>query len=158
MSLLSEFELRQLITVLDKESSIFAPLIRMLLLTGQRRAEVAGMSWAELHEINRADAYWEIPGSRTKNKQRHIVPLTPAVRSLIQRMPRLGALVFTTTGTTRVSGFGKMTSRLDGSLGKLVAECSGEHLKPWTLHDLRRTMVTLMNESWRSPLTWLKQS
>jgi integrase len=142
----SEFELRQFMRVLDQEPSIFSPLIRVLLLTGQRRAEVAGMSWVELHDLDGQDAYWEIPGSRTKNKQRHIVPISSAVRDVIQGMPRIGALVFTTTGTTPVSGFGKVKSRLDGSLDKLAAECSSARMQPWTLHDLRRTMVTIMNE------------
>jgi integrase len=132
--------------MLDQEPSIFAPVIKVLLLTGQRRAEVAGISWTELHELDGDTAYWEIPGNRTKNKQRHIVPLTPAVRSLIQGMPRIGALVFTTTGTTPVSGFGKVKTRLDASLDKLSVECGGDPIKPWTLHDLRRTMVTTMNE------------
>jgi integrase len=143
---LAEFELRQLIKVLDREPSIFSPLIRVLLLTGQRRAEVAGMSWAELHELDGENAYWEIPGSRTKNKQRHIVPLSPSVRDVILGMPRVGLLVFSTTGATPVSGFGKFKSRLDALLDKPVADSGDKSMKPWTLHDLRRTMVTVMNE------------
>jgi integrase len=60
---------------LNAEQSIFGPLIRVLLLTGQRRGEVAGMSWHELRDLSTENAVWEIPGSRTKNKQNHIVPL-----------------------------------------------------------------------------------
>ena len=36
------------------------------------------MLWSELHEIENDGALWEIPGNRTKNKQTHLVPLSPA--------------------------------------------------------------------------------
>ena len=60
---------------LNAEQSIFGPLVRVLLLTGQRRGEVAGMLWSELRDLSSGNAVWEIPGQRTKNKYSHIVPL-----------------------------------------------------------------------------------
>jgi integrase len=118
----------------------------VLLLTGQRRAEVAGMMWTELHGIDSNAAYWEIPGSRTKNKQRHIVPLSRAVWQILQTMPRASDFVFTTTGATPVSGFGKVKARLDAFHQRQYEDCGFKPMAPWTLHDLRRTMVTIMNE------------
>jgi integrase len=143
---LSEPELRCLLHALEQEASIFSPVIKVLLLTGQRRSEVAGMTWAELQDLDSEAAYWEIPGSRTKNKLRHIVPLSSAVRKILQDMPRADDLVFTTTGATAVSGFGKAKARLDAYIRMEIQNCGSGAMQPWTIHDLRRTMVTLMNE------------
>jgi integrase len=140
---LTEDEICYVLRGLDHEQSIFAPLIRILLLTGQRRAEVAGMLWSELRDLDSESALWEIPGYRTKNKHSHLVPLSRAVRDLLQELPRIADLVFTTTGETPVSGFGKAKARLDARLNLMRQD---EPMPPWTLHDLRRTMVTIMNE------------
>jgi integrase len=58
--------------------------IRMLLLSGQREAEVAGMAWPELH-LDGDDPRWELPGDRTKNRRPHIVPLAPAALAILER-------------------------------------------------------------------------
>jgi integrase len=143
---LSDEELRYLLCALETERSVFGPLLRLLILTGQRRAEVAGMLWSELREIEDEGALWEIPGKRTKNKQTHLVPLSSQVRKLVQSLPYVGALVFTTTGETPVSGFGKAKARLDERIDEMRRLDGLEPMPLWTLHDLRRTMVTVMNE------------
>jgi integrase len=134
------------IRVIDEEQSVFGPLFMILLMTGQRRGEVAGMRWNEIKDFNMGEALWEIPGERTKNKQAHIVPLPPAVCEVLNTLPRTGDLVFTTTGETPVSGFGKAKARLDARIAELREEDGLEGVPSWTLHDLRRTMVTMMNE------------
>jgi integrase len=53
-----------------------------LILTGQRRGEVAGMSWVEVSEDL---ASWTMPGERTKNGLAHVVPLSEPVRDLPPR-------------------------------------------------------------------------
>jgi integrase len=143
---LTEDEICDVLRVLDIEQSLFGAIIRILLLTGQRRAEVAGMLWSELRDLGSENAVWEIPGDRTKNKHSHRVPLSKAVRRVLQEQARVADLVFTTTGETPVSGFGKAKARLDARIN-LMRENNGlEPMLPWTLHDLRRTMVTVMNE------------
>jgi len=62
---------------------------RTLMLTGQRRGEVASMRWDEI-----AGDVWTIPGSRTKNHRTHVVPLSPLVLSIIASMPRISVYVF----------------------------------------------------------------
>jgi integrase len=143
---LTEDELRCVVHALAFERSIFAPLIRVLLLTGQRRSEVAGMLWSELRDLESDTACWEIPGHRTKNKHTHLVPLSPSVCALLLGLPRTNDLVFTTTGDTPVSGFGKMKARLDARIGGMKVAGGLMSMPSWTLHDLRRTMVTVMNE------------
>ncbi len=108
-------------------------IIRLLLLTGQRRQEVAGMTWQEL---DLAAAEWRLPATRTKNQRSHIVPLAPELVQMLQDAPRSGKLVFQNARGTAPSGFGKVSQRLI----KATKEAGGtDH---WVLHDLRRTVAT----------------
>jgi integrase len=125
----------------------FAPLYRLLLLTGQRREEVAGMRW---EEIDLEKGIWTLPSKeafqpqRTKNGKEHVVDLSPqALAILAEAWPasRRG-LIFTTTGNTHVSGFSKVKRRLDALMVKEL----GSELLPWRVHDIRRTVSTLMAE------------
>ena len=143
---LTDVELHYLLRALDHEKSFFGPLIRLLLLTGQRRGEVAGLLWSELQDFDGDCPLWEIPGHRTKNKHAHLVPLSPTVCRVLSALPRVGDLVFTTTGDTPISGFGKVKARIDAGIDTLRNTDSLQPMAPWTLHDLRRTMVTVMNE------------
>ena len=143
---LSDAEIAYLLRALDLEQGVFAPLIHLLLLTGQRRAEVAGMLWSELRDFPGNNAIWEIPGERTKNKHAHLVPLPPEACRVLSNMTPVSDLVFTTTGYTPVSGFGRAKARLDTRIDSLRHADGLEAMPPWTLHDLRRTMVTVMNE------------
>jgi integrase len=124
----------------------FAPLYRLLLLTGQRREEVAGMRW---EEVDFEKLIWRLPSKeeyqpqRTKNGLEHIVDLNSPALVILNALPgeRRG-LVFTTTGATPVSGFSKAKVRLD----VLMEKEFGSELRPWRNHDLRRTMSTMMAE------------
>ena len=122
----------------------FAPLLRLLLLSGQRLDEVAGMTRDELH----GEATWQLPGSRTKNKRAHVVPLPPLARELIDSMPGNAGLVFSTTGTSPVSGWSRMKRRLDEAMLAVARKERGAKatIPAWRLHDLRRTAVTGMAE------------
>ncbi|MBA3525874.1 MAG: site-specific integrase [Sphingomonas sp.] len=119
----------------------FAGLYRLLLLTGQRREEVAGLDWAEL---NRSEALWVLPSGRSKNKKPHLVPLSPLSLQVLDGIARgphwpLKGLVFSTTGRGPVSGFSKAKARLE----HFIAQATGESaVEAWRLHDLRRTVAT----------------
>jgi integrase len=139
-------ELMWVWTALDGFPGIFGPLFKVLLLTGQRRGEVAGMRWNELRNLGTDEAVWDLPASRTKNGQPHLVPLAPEVQAILMAQPRKGELVFSTTSTTALSGFSNAKRQLDELIAELRREAGLAPLPPWTLHDLRRTMVTMMNE------------
>ena len=111
----------------------------------QRRNEVAGMTRGELSDDR---ATWNIPGSRTKNGRAHTVPLSPLVRELIASVKAKPdrPFIFTTTGTTPVSGWSRMKDRLDAAMLAAAREEGHAVIQPWTLHDLRRTFVTGMVE------------
>jgi integrase len=125
----------------------FAPLLRLLLLTGQRLDEVAGMTRGELSEDG---ATWSLAGSRTKNKRAHVVPLPPLARELTagaKGKPGAAGFIFTTTGRSPVSGWSRMKDRLDAAMLAIARkERPGVTIEPWRLHDLRRTAVTGMAE------------
>ena len=130
---LTDAELAALYSAAGTMAEPFDVLIRMLILTGQRRGEVAGMRWAELAlEV----AEWRLPGSRTKNRQAHVVPLPPIAVELLRSVKRRegSAVVFEGPRQTSVSGFGKAKSRLDKAMPAGSA--------PWTVHDIRRTVAT----------------
>ena len=132
---LSKDEVRRFWTACEALGTPFGPLFRLLLLTGCRLREVADMR----HDEVRDDGTWLIPSSRTKNRRPHIVPLPPLARDLLTSVPRIEgcSFVFSTTGTSPVSGWSKIKARLDTLMGAT---------EPWRLHDLRRTGVTGMSE------------
>ncbi len=67
----------------------FNGIVRMLILTGQRREEVADMTWSELSNDL---STWTIPASRAKNGATHIVPLSAPAQDLLRNVPRFGVL------------------------------------------------------------------
>jgi integrase len=108
----------------------FEPMVKLLLLTGQRRDEVSCMRW---RDVDLESAIWTIPAEVAKNGKVHIVPLPRRALDIIRGLPRVGdAYVFTTTGKTAVSGFSRFKTKLDNE----------SEVTDWTLHDLRRTMAT----------------
>jgi integrase len=111
----------------------FGVLLQLLLLTGCRLSEVAEMRRDELRDEG-AGVMWVIPGTRTKNKREHIVPLPPMACELLASVPMTDGYVFTTDGAHPVSGWSKIKRRLDAAM-KVPA---------WRLHDLRRTAATGM--------------
>lgn len=120
----------------------FGTLVQFLIATGQRREEAAGMDWREL---DRNAVEWSIPAGRAKNGTAHSIPLSVAATGLLaaravgnEDWPKKG-LIFTTTGTTPVSGFSRAKARLDETIATLN---DGEALEPWRVHDLRRTLAT----------------
>ena len=110
--------------------------LKVLLLTGQRRTEVANMRWADL---DMEAATWTIPADETKADRKHLVPLSPLVVEIIESAPRIGDFVFTSQGDAPISGFAKAKARLD----KYVAG-EDDPLPAWKIHDLRRTAATHM--------------
>ncbi|MGO9684616.1 MAG: tyrosine-type recombinase/integrase [Steroidobacteraceae bacterium] len=138
-------EVRWLWKACDAIDAPFGPLLKLLLLTGQRRDEVAGMTAGELSDDGTT---WTIGGSRTKNHRTHVVPLAPLARDLIASVKGEGNFVFSTTSTTPVSGWSRMKRRLDAAMLDAAKKERGKDavITPWRLHDLRRTAVTGMVE------------
>jgi integrase len=147
----------ELLAVWNAAESLAAPFdtfMRFLVLTGQRRSEVAGMAWAEL---DRAAATWTISKERAKNNRPHIVPLSAPVVAELDRLalkahggkwpddgplwPASG-LVLTTTGKTPISGLSKAKRALDAEIDMTRKADGADPLQPWRFHDIRRTVAT----------------
>jgi integrase len=113
----------------------FGPMFKLLILTGQRRDEVASMLWRDLDFERRI---WTLPREVTKSDRAHIVPLSPLALDLLSSLPRLGeGYVFPSrrqASDQPASGFSHAKARLDRLSG----------VKGWRLHDLRRTVASGM--------------
>jgi integrase len=128
---LTDGELAVIIRAARQLSGPYGAIVEVLALTGQRRNEVARMSW---DEVNLERRVWTLPAVRTKNDKPHIVHLSDSALAVIGAQPRAGGLVFSRNGVTPVGDFSIQKRRLDGV-------CRVSH---WRLHDLRRTMVSGM--------------
>jgi integrase len=150
---LSRSELKVAWQAFDEEGLVFGDLFKLLLLTGQRRSEVVEMTIDECQGLNTAQPIWEIPGQRTKNNRPQIVFLSPQAAEIVRKRPVFGnkGLLFTTNGKTPVSGISKAKLRIDQAIMKISQENEMPLIPHWRLHDLRRTMVTMMNEHLEIP-------
>lgn len=110
----------------------FGRIVRLLLLTAQRRDEVADMPWAE---VDLAAGLWSIPRVRTKNGVPHDIPLSRPALAILATAPRIEGrdLVFG-SGVGGFQGFTRAKAALDKASG----------VTDWRLHDLRRTAATGM--------------
>jgi integrase len=120
----------------------FGAFYRLLILTGQRRDEVASLRWSEL---DRRSAMWTIPAERAKNAKTHLVPLSEKsieqldlVSGSKEIWPQTG-YVLTSTGKNPISGFSKSKIAIDD---RITTARGGEPLESWRVHDLRRTLAT----------------
>jgi integrase len=115
----------------------FGTLFQLLLMTGQRRSEIAE---ASRHEIKKR--ILTIPEERFKSGFDQIVPLTNEMMALLDTIPLWngGDFLFSTThGTTAVNGFSFQKRKLDNIMTGALGDFE---MKPWVLHDLRRTVRT----------------
>ena len=120
----------------------YGEIVRVLLLTMQRRDEIGGLRRSELHGETIV-----LPAARTKNGLAHVVPLSPSARKIVERQPlRSGAdgnirnLIFG-SGEGQFSGWSKAKTRLD----ERIAKARGKPLPGWRLHDLRRSAATYIS-------------
>jgi integrase len=143
-------ELRWFWAATERIGEPFGALLRLLLLTGCRRDEVAAMRW---HELSEDGMTWIIPSSRAKNWRELVVPLPSLARDLLGSVKRVGnEFVFTTDGKVPISSFSRVKDRLDGLMLKAAkeeAKAAGRDsdavtITLWRIHDLRRTAATGM--------------
>jgi integrase len=110
----------------------FGDIVRLLLLTGQRRDEIGSLRWSEI-----AGDTIILPPARTKNSRRHEVPLSPQAAAILARQPRRpGRDLIFGFGAGGYSAYDKAKVVLDRRVG----------LPHWTLHDIRRTVATMMHD------------
>ena len=124
----------------------YGRIVRLLILTGQRRAEIGDLSWSE---IDRAKRQVELPASRTKNGRPHLVPLSEHALEILNaiKVEQDRDLVFG-RGVGGFSGWSKAKAELDARISVARRDAGiKKPMTPWVLHDLRRSFVTHLNEN-----------
>jgi integrase len=151
---LSDAEIRRVWNAAETLGYPYGHFAKALLLTGQRRSEVAAMRW---QEVNDSEQVWTVPPERTKNKLAHEVPLARPLADLLVSIPRSGDYVFKTgrTGDKPLNSFTLAKQRFDAATSNLGQEATKGRrnasdevpsLPHWTLHDLRRTVRTRLSK------------
>jgi integrase len=125
---LSAEEIRTVWAAFDKLGYPYGPLFKLLLVTGQRRGEVAGMKWSEI-----TGEGWRLPAERAKKGKGHLVPLSSLAREIIDGAPEIGEFVFRSRTDAPLQSWSRTARRLRKLCGPM---------EPWRLHDLRRTFAT----------------
>jgi integrase len=117
----------------------FSAIVRLLLLTGCRAAEIGGLRWLEVLSDRIV-----LSGKRTKNGRPHVVPLVPATQAIFAARTRGSVLgfVFGRGSSRPFSGWSGSKRALDARIRAAGVEMNGL----WVVHDLRRTFVTGCNE------------
>jgi integrase len=129
--LLDDSEIRRLWLACDAIGGSAGSVVKLLLLTGQRCGEVVGMKRSEI-----SGDVWTLLPERTKNKQRHEVPLSAQALAIIEAIPGVdGGYLFTSSPTRRLGNMAPVKVALDTHM---------KPAQPWVLHDLRRTVASGM--------------
>lgn len=117
------------------DDSTAGDIIKLLILTGQRKSEIAGLRWSELDpDMTRI----LLPGSRTKNGEPHTIPLSEPARVILSQRPRvLGWQCVFGSGANGYVSLGGYKATLDKRLPDMPA---------WRIHDLRRSGATGMSK------------
>jgi integrase len=131
----------------------FGQTFQLLLITGQRRDEVAKMRWEDL---DLKSGLWTLPREANKANRLHEVPLSPLALEVLDAAKRTSdTYVFSTNGKTPISGFSRSKAKAD-ELAAIHQLQDAGHVKPtekqiaasmlpdWRLHDLRRTVASNM--------------
>jgi integrase len=110
----------------------YGRIVKLLMLTAQRREEIGGLAWSEIDKARKLIA---LPPERTKNSRPHDVPLSDHAMALLAGTPpRVGRALVFGIGKGGYSGWSRSKEALDAAV----------KVAPWTLHDLRRTAATRM--------------
>ena len=126
----------------------YGNIVRMLILTGQRRDEVGAIARSELDLSGRK---WTIPSARTKNSREHEVSLSDAALAILKSaIARDGreereALFGDGSAGHGFSGWSKAKAALDERIAKAAVDAKDKKKRaPWRVHDIRRTVATRM--------------
>jgi integrase len=115
-------------------SDDFGDIVRLLLLTGQRREEIGGLLW---REVDLDAGKITLSPHRVKNGRAHIVPLSAPALAVIEARRRNGRDYVFGRGEGGFSGWSRCKERLDRRIG---------HLPSFVLHDIRRSVATGMGD------------
>lgn len=149
---LSLDELRRVWDAAEELGYRYGRVIQLLILTGQRRSEVANLNtdWLDMEERTVT-----VPPLHYKTDRKHTYPLSAPAIAIIEALPSYQALpekidktyyLFPTDkGDRPISGFSKAKLQLDAKIAELGEKAGLPPLEPWTVHDIRRSVKTGMS-------------
>jgi integrase len=129
----------ELLTIWKAADALPAPYgswVHMLILTGQRRSEVAGMQWSEL-----SDGMWHMPSQRTKTNQPHVVHVTEQMQDVLEERSKKSEFVFAGERGRPICAYSYAKRQIDQMITK---ERKKAKIEAWVWHDFRRTQQTWM--------------
>ena len=128
---LSPAEIKALWHALDTVGGPACMAAKLMLYTGQRRSECAGIRFDELD-----GNVWSLPKERTKNGRPHSITLSRQALAVIEQQPRISDSDYVfTAGSKPVANFSRVKLAVDRVM---KPEC------PWCWHDTRRTAASGM--------------
>jgi integrase len=127
---LTQDELRKLWHALGDDR--FSDIVRLLLLTGQRRTEIGGLQWSEV-DLKRGMIV--LPPDRTKNGRQHELPLSTQALAILARQPHRNSSDYL-FGERAFNNWDRRKQEVD----------QRARIAPYRLHDLRRTCATQLGE------------
>ncbi|CAN5405716.1 site-specific integrase [soil metagenome] len=128
--ILTDDEIR-LVWSAAENAGTFGAIVRMLLLTSQRREKVASMRWADL-----TGNEWKVPAEERAKGTGGVLVLPGAAMAIIEAQPRIegNVFVFSGRGSAAFNSFSKCKTALDEKAP----------IAAWVVHDLRRSARSLM--------------
>ena len=119
-----------------ESNGTFGALVRLLLLTGQRREKVATMKWEDLK-----DGVWTVPAAKREKGVGGELVLSDAALAIVESQPRFASNPYVLAG--RFQG----THYCNYGTGKQAFAAKLPPMPKWGLHDLRRTARSLMSRA-----------
>jgi integrase len=130
----------------DERIELYGSVLKLLLLTGARRSECAGLSRSEIRTERCKNekgqwveiVVWKLPASRSKNKDEIVRPLSQAALDIINDQPIIddSDFVFTHDGRKPIPMNHQDQKDLLDEIG---------NVQEWVVHDLRRTFRALLS-------------
>jgi integrase len=134
---LSSDEIRAVWSALEPEG-VVGDAVRLVFYTAARRREVLDARWREVDLVERL---WRLPGTRTKNRHPHVVPLSTGAHTVL-------------TGLRAVSGGSEWVFPSPAGSEERSLQAVAKHMQrivqrsgvAFRLHDVRRTVRTRLAE------------
>lgn len=127
-------------------------IVKLLILTGQRRAAICGMRWSELTiQTNTKQVWLNVPAERSKMKEPYKIPLAPEALAILEPFKDDTDVIFPTEkGHCILDGHTKV--RLERHMKPFLKE-HGAELAPWCLHNVRKNFRNLLTDLKVDPYT-----
>jgi integrase len=133
---LTDKELLAVLKHAQRTVGAYGRIVELLILTGQRRGEIAALEW---RWINEQEGIITLPRSITKNKRKHVFPYGPMAAAVLKTIPRNSDYLFPARKERRRGKPATVFAGWNRPKAELDSRCK---IAPWTLHDLRRTFAT----------------